>query len=122
MVEIIGSKDCGNSPKNQFVEKITVALETGDLEFLGEVLSDGAVWELADRSVMEGDSLRSHIQRCGKDVTLVKIDHVISHGKSGAANGHVQDKKGKILHFCHFIEFTSAKCVVIKRVSSYGKS
>lgn len=122
MVEIKGSKDCGNSPKNQFVEKIVVALETGDLGFLDEVLSESAVWELADRSVTEGDSLRAHIQSCGKGVALVKIDHVISHGKSGSANGYIQDKKGKVFHFCHFIEFTSAKCVKINRVCSYGKS
>ncbi|WP_158681687.1 nuclear transport factor 2 family protein [Microbulbifer pacificus] len=122
MVEIKGSKDCGNSPKNQFVEKIVIALETGDFGFLDEVLSESAVWELADRSVTEGDNLRAHIQSCGKYVTLVKIDHVISHGKSGSVNGYVQDKKGKVFHFCHFIEFTSAKCVKINRVCSYGKS
>ena len=122
MIEVIGSKDCGNSPKNQFVEKIAIALETGDWDFLGEVLSEGAVWELTDKRAAEGDSLRAHIQSSGKEVSLVKIDHVISHGKSGSANGYIQDEKGKVLHFCHIIEFKSAKCVKINRVCSYGKS
>ncbi|MFD1216045.1 nuclear transport factor 2-like protein [Microbulbifer celer] len=121
MIEIIRSKDCGNSPKNQFVEKVVVALESGDFEFLDGVLSEGAVWELANSSVTEGDGLRAHIQSCGEGVALVKVDHVISHGKSGSANGYIQDRKGKVLHFCHFIEFTSAKCVKINRVCSYGK-
>ena len=122
MVEIIGSKDCGNSPKNNFIEKIAVGLEIGDWEFLCEALSDEAVWELTDGSVVEGDSLRAHIKNCGKGVTFVKIEHVLSHGKSGSAAGHTHDKKGKALHFCHFIEFTTAKCVKIKRVRSYGKA
>ena len=122
MVDFIGSKDCGNSPKNQFVEKIAVGLEAGDLEFLCGVLSEEAVWELTDKSVVAGDSLRTYIQNHGKGVTLVKIDHVISHGKCGSANGYRQDKNGKVFHFCHFIEFTSAKCVKVNRVSSYRKT
>jgi len=31
MVEITGSRDCGNSPKNQFAQDVAIALETGQV-------------------------------------------------------------------------------------------
>ncbi|WP_193164865.1 nuclear transport factor 2-like protein [Microbulbifer hainanensis] len=122
MVEIFGSRDCGNSPKNKFIEKIGIALEVGDPEFFGEVLSEGVVWELDDGSVAEGEYISRRIKQIKNGITSINIDHVTSHGKVGSINGYVRDRKGKKTHFCHVIEFTSVKCSKINRVCSYGKS
>ena len=42
MTKIEESRDCGNSPKNSFVQTVAIALETG--EALPEAFSDAVVW------------------------------------------------------------------------------
>lgn len=44
MTKIIGSEDCGNSPKNTFVEKMTIALEQGDIDTFLANSSDDICW------------------------------------------------------------------------------
>ena len=122
MVEIIGSKDCGNSPKNKRVEEIAIALETGNLTFLKELLTEESTWELSDKGVAEGEDILNHVQSRRKNITSITIDHAISHGKVGTANGSGQNKKGQVTGFSHVIEFTSAKYTKIHRICSYQKS
>ncbi|QKX16251.1 nuclear transport factor 2 family protein [Microbulbifer sp. YPW1] len=122
MVKINGSKDCGNSPKNQLVEKVAIAIETGDLQFLDEYLEDGIIWELPDNSVAEAKDFAGHIKKRKNAIFSITITHVMSHGKIGSANGISTNKQGKQLHFCHVFEFASVKFSKIRRVSSYGKS
>lgn len=53
MVEITHSKDCGNSPKNQFAEQIAIAAELRDGEFLAGALAPEAEWERAFDAMMK---------------------------------------------------------------------
>lgn len=117
MTEVNRSTDCGNSPKNRMVEDIAVALETGDTNFLSTILDSGAVWNYSGRREASGEDILSELHRQDKQDVLT-IDHVMSHGKLGAVNGHA--KRGKTeQRFCHVIEFTSTKCNKIWRVESY---
>lgn len=117
MTKVNRSTDCGNSPKNKMVEDIAVALETGDNNFLSAILDSGAVWNYSDRRAASGEDILSELHGQDKQ-DVVTIDHVMSHGKLGAVNGHA--KRGKTeQRFCHVIEFTSTKCNKIWRVESY---
>lgn len=121
MVEITGSKDCGNSPKNTLVERVAVALETGDQAFLGEYLAEGAVWETSDGRMVEGDGIVGVASERAATVASVSIDHVISHGKIGSANGTCRDSRGRQAHFCHVVEFSNVKFTRIRRICSYRR-
>lgn len=117
MTNVNRSTACGNSPKNKMVEDIAVALETDDARFISAILDSGGVWNDADSGEVVWEDILSELRGQNKQ-DVVTIDHVMSHGKLGAANGHA--KRGKTgQRFCHVIEFTSAKCNKIRRVESY---
>ena len=118
MAQVKRSADCGNSPKNKMAEDIAVALEIRDVKFLATVLDSEAIWNYVGGSVVTVESILDHVSALNKPTSLM-IDHVISHGKVGAANGVA--KREKIpQRFCHVIEFTSVKCHKVYRIESYG--
>ncbi|WP_051687206.1 hypothetical protein [Microbulbifer sp. HZ11] len=121
MVKISGSKDCGNSPKNQLVEKVAIAIEVGDLSFLKEYLDDEIIWERSDNLLAEGQEVSDHIEQRKNKLSSVTITHVISHGKIGAVNGVSTNNQGEQIHFCHVIAFSSVKFTRISRLCSYGR-
>ena len=100
MVRITGSKDCGNSPKNAFVQEVAVALESGDRP--------------------EGMFARgTDLPRRDPPEEIV-IDHAIAHGKVGAASGVSRMPGGAERRFAYVVEFTSAKAAQVARVQAYG--
>jgi hypothetical protein len=64
---------------------------------------------------MEAGALMPEIPN---DLTTIEISHAISHGKIGAANGSITTRRSKHL-FAVFIEFTSIKATVARRVTLY---
>lgn len=118
MARLNRSADCGNSPKNRMVEDIGIALEMRDTEFLSSILDSGAVWSYSSSIKTAAEKILDTLSTQEKPAVLT-IDHVMSHGKVGAVNGHAEHGKGG-QRFCHIIEFTSAKCSRVKRIESYG--
>lgn len=115
MVEIKGSNDCGNSPKNKLVEDIAIALEIGNVapDLLGEgvVLDDGV-------HTSGRDAVCARLSTTAEPQS-VRIEHVTSHGKIGAASGKTVLADGHTRRFCHMLEFTSVKAVQIAVISTY---
>ncbi len=115
---IQGSKDCGNSPKNQFVQDVSVALECG--EALPEAFSEDVIWEQPATQPMSGKTaLLEHLGSRPKPASITVL-HAISHGKVGAANGEVTFADGQTRRFCHVFEFTNTKANCISVIKSYG--
>jgi ketosteroid isomerase-like protein len=52
--EIERSKDCGNSPKNQLVEDLAIALSTGDHRTVSRLVTDDAQWTIVGGSAFRG--------------------------------------------------------------------
>lgn len=118
MTKIQGSSDCGNSPKNKFAQDVAVALETG--EFLADGFSDDLVWFKNADPPLEGKAaVTSALEEKAKPTSIV-VDHAISHGKVGAANGEVTLANGHKRRFSHIIEFTSTKGNKVVAVKSYS--
>lgn len=88
-----------NSPRNAFVEDFVV-------DFL-------ASESLSDR--MEAGASLPEIPN---DLTEIEISHAISHGKIGACSGSITTSGAKE-PFAVFIEFTSTKGFLARRVSLY---
>lgn len=103
MVNLKGSRDIGNSPKNRLVQ--AVALETG--EFLRGVFADDMEWHHRTDTAISG------IDAIGQELTSlvpassIVVEHAISHGKVGAASGYATLADGELRRFCHIIEFTN---------------
>lgn len=54
MTEVTVSGDCGNSPKNVFVQELTIALAKGDTKFILKNVTDDVRWNVVGDKVMEG--------------------------------------------------------------------
>lgn len=122
MVQVSRSKDCGNSPKNQFSESIAIALELGDVDFISGVVEPDCLWEQPSGTLSTTEGIIKALNRLPEVPYQLDIDHVVTHGKSGAVNGSAMLEGGGCRRFCHVIEFSSTKCVKVKRLISYSDS
>jgi hypothetical protein len=121
MIKVKRSKDCDNSPKNRFAQEIAIALETGNAEFIEEVLVENASAVLRNGEELALEKYLDVVGAAAKPTKTV-IDRVITHGKAGAVDGVSHFKSGDRLRFCHVIHFANAKGNSVSRVSSYGDS
>lgn len=121
MTEVVRSGDCGNSPKNVFVETLAVALATGDRDVVAASIVDDAQWRVVGHEPVQGKggiaaALRADGKRKAKRLV---IDRAMTHGRAGAVNGTVEFSGGKICEFCDVYEFGSAKGNSVSRITSY---
>ena len=117
-MRISRSGDCGNSPKNQFVEDIAISLADRDASAFEENLTDDFRWIRAGEAVSRGkDAFLKYLEE-ERAAEAIKIFHVSSHGNIGAANGEIARASGDVA-FCHVVEFSSATGSTIKTITSY---
>lgn len=118
MAQVHGSKDCGNSPKNKFVQDVAVALECG--EAIPGAFSEIVIWEIASMQPISGkDTVFKEFAARPKASSIV-VQHAISHGKVRAACGEATFTNGDTRRFCHVFEFTNAKGNCVAVIRSYG--
>ena len=117
-MRISRSGDCGNSPKNQFVEDIAISLADRDASAFEENLTDDFRWIRAGEAVSRGrDAFLKYLEE-ERAADAIKIFHVSSHGKVGAVNGELSRASGDVA-FCHVVTFSSATGTMIKTITSY---
>ncbi len=120
MTDIIGSLDCGNSPKNTFVQGIAIELESGAGK--AEHFAENVVWTrpFPAEQIVGRAALIKAIATKNSPAKII-VEHAISHGKVGVANGEVTLPDGQSYRFCHVIAFTNAKANCVASVTSYGR-
>lgn len=119
MPKIIISEDCGNSPKNIFVQELTIALGSGDVSSVLNRVTDDIRWNILGERVIQGkDHLAEALEKANKVVEL-SVHHVATHGRAGAVNGARKFKNKNAQAFCHVYEFRDAKGTSIKEITSY---
>jgi hypothetical protein len=121
MIKVITSEDCGNSPKNIFVQAFSIALAKGDQKFIFSSAAEDVRWDIMGQGHIEGrDDLAAKMNQLAKEKPVeVFIHHVVTHGKAGAVNGTLKLKSGKTISFCHVYEFTNTKGEGIQQITSY---
>ena len=121
MTKVTASEDCGNSPKNIFLQNINIALAKGDTQFLLGSVTDDIGWNIVGQKVFQGkESFGKALEEMNKDrVAEITIQHVSSHGKAGAVNGTTVLENGKKLAFCHVFEFSNTKGSSVRQITSY---
>ncbi|WP_257558148.1 hypothetical protein [Sphingobium sp. CFD-2] len=118
MVEITDSSDCGNSPKNRFAQDVAVALETGNPPT--DMLSERVIWFRLHHDAVKGREAVLQAIREQPEVSSIVIEHAISHGRVGMANGLVIFTDGARKRFCHVLDFTNTKGNCVAAINSYG--
>jgi len=121
MIRIIVSEDCGNSPKNKFVEQLTIAFAKGDAKFILGNVTDDIHWNIVGHKLIQGkDDLAEALKRTKNDKAVeLMIHHVATHGKAGAADGTTKLKSGKTRAFCDVYEFSGTTGTRVKEITSY---
>ena len=119
MTRVVIDEDCGNSPKNLFVQEFTIALVKCDLKSILDRVTDDVRWIVPGEKVIQGkDRFTEALEQEGKAVEL-SIRHIATHGKTGAVDGMIKTGNGKTLAFCNVYEFSNAKGVSIKEIITY---
>lgn len=119
-MEIVRINDCGNSPKNQLVESLTIALLTGALQIQSDIVTEDAQWNIVGGKVLYGrEAILAEMETIhSSSILKLSVEHAISHGKAGAVNGEIQYETAKE-GFCFFFEFASIKGTSICQITSY---
>jgi len=120
MTHITISKDCGNSPKNIFLQKMTIASVREEVDFLGASVSVDIRWNTLDGPLVQGrEAFVQAFASRHENSEEMTILHVMTHGKAGAVDGRVRLNDGEAYAFCDVYEFTNAKGECIKEITSY---
>lgn len=121
MTKIISNPNCGNSPKMEFLKQFNTAFAKGNIEFITESVTDDIVWNIIGDKKIEGKiKFNQELEKMKSEkATELIIDHILSHGKEGAANGILKMPNRKKYAFSDFYKFKGAKGVKIKSITSY---
>lgn len=118
MPRIAGSGDCGNSPKNKFVQDAAIEIESGRI--VPAHFSENVIWERSTEPPVRGRQALIPALATRTKPVAITVDHAISHGKTGAASGEVTLPNGEKRRFSHVFEFTNAKAVCVAVIKSYA--
>jgi limonene-1,2-epoxide hydrolase len=121
MTKVIISEDCGNSPKNIFVQELTIAFAKGDLRFILDKVTDDVRWTIVGDSLIEGkEKIMEMLEQMKNDkAEELTIQHIATHGNAGAVDGKMKFKNGKTVAYCNVYEFSNAKGTSVKEITSY---
>lgn len=121
MTKIIMDEDCGNSPKNLFIQKLTIAFAKGNFKFITDSVTEDIRWDIVGRRLIQGKAEFAEALKQMKDdeISELVIEHISTHGKAGAVNGTRKSKSGKVFAFCDVYEFNKATGTSIKGITSY---
>ncbi len=119
-MEIVRSQDCGNSPKNQLVLNLTIALLTGEFQTPSDTVTEDVQWNIVGVKSLSGwKAILAEMETIRtRSILKLSIEHAITHGKAGAVNGEVQYEDGNE-GFCFVFEFASIKGTSIRHINSY---
>ena len=122
MAKVVVPDDCGNSPRKALIKDINVAFAENDAEFVLDHLTDDAVMEMVGDERIEGKtSIREALEQMADMETVeMVVEHVITHGKTAAANGTMKLAGGDQFGFCDVYVFDGhGKNAKIEKLTSY---
>ena len=119
-MEIVRSQDCGNSPKNQLVENLAIALLTNELKKRSDYVTEDVQWNRVGGKSLEGRKaiLKELEVMHNRSILKLTVVHAITHGKAGAVNGEVQ-YGSSTEGFCFVFEFANARGTAVRQITSY---
>lgn len=120
MIKVSSAVDCSNSPKNQLVHDLTIALASGDREFIEKVGTADILWNQVGRTQLAGlDALLQAAEKLFAGGQEIIVQGVISHGRARAANGVIFQQGDRQMNFCHMVTFRDAKGTQVKEIVTY---
>lgn len=121
MTRVIIAEVCGNSPRNIFLEKLTIAFAKVEAEWILENVTEDVRWNIIGEELVSGKAeAAARLERMAvEEVEELTVSHVATHGRAGAVDGMLKMKNGERLAFCHVCEFTRAGGTQVRGITSY---
>jgi len=122
MVKVIISEDCGNSPKNLFIQKFTIAYAERNRPFLLERVTENVQCEIIGEMRLEGKvEFAAALSRVSSDdVVELTIHHAITHGRAGMVDGQKKTQSGTVYAFADVYDFENLKAIRIRRLKVFS--
>ena len=119
-MKINKNKDCGNSPKNKFVQNLEIAISQSDASFLKESTTEDLEWIILGIDRFEGHPSIPLALKALKLISAEKlsINHVLSHGKTGASQSERLAGNGLSQNISNFFQFRSAKGDKVSKITT----
>ncbi len=110
--------------KENFIQELNQAFAKGDIPFILDCMAEDIEWEMIGGNTSRGKAQIEKEMTSMKDFEMLemKVDKVITHGKSASANGHFRMKENgeeKAYGFCDIYEFNGFKEAKISKMISY---
>ncbi len=120
MITVKKTKDCGNSPKNNLVANLFVALVTQNKNLLKSYIKPNFTCINSSEQSLE-ESLENQTFYNFKPIKkgTLHVLNITSHGKFAAANGKIQFSPKKFAYVSAFFEFNSASAKALSQVHLY---
>ncbi|MCI5106399.1 MAG: hypothetical protein MRY76_06785 [Pseudomonadales bacterium] len=117
-MKTIKSRDCGNSPKNSFVQDLEIAIAESDFGFLAKSVSEELQWEICGIGTFNGSS---SIPEALDALNLMQADQLsiefaLSHGKTAASQSLRTRGLSDSQYVSNFFKFSSAKAIQVSRI------
>lgn len=121
MIKITVDADCGNAPKKEFLKELNIAFAKGNSNFLAECVTDHIIWNIVGDKKIEGkEKFIEELEKMkSKKASELILDRILTHGKEGAVSGIIRMQNGENYAFSDFYEFSGAKGVKVKSITSY---
>lgn len=121
MTKITSNLNCGNSPKMRFLRDFNIAFAKGDVKFLTDNVTQEIVWnKIGIKKICGKDQFQRDLHHMhAESVAELVLENIISHGKTGAANGIIKMQSGKHFAFSDIYEFNGARGEKLKSITSH---
>ena len=119
--KVTGDLSCNNAPKRAFIRDFLIATGTLEKSELEKLVVESFTWNIPNHPTLEGlAKFHKELSNHNREIEVMNIHTIITHGKDGAAHGTVTYKDGSVIHFADFYEFEShKKDAKIKTCTSY---
>ena len=119
MTEIIGSADCGNSPKNRFVQDIVIALEAGAGQ--GDQFDENVVWTRSlDEQITGRDALIAALSSKQCPIRVIVEHGQWKFGRWPAVSAEIIPIKIQRAHIANTLDHAAID-IGNGRASAYGR-
>lgn len=110
--------------KEKFIRELNDAFAKGDVPYILNCMADDIIWEMIGGNTSRGKAEIEKEMAAMKNIEMLemKVDKIITHGKSAASNGTFRLKKNgkeKAYGFCDLYEFNGFKNAKVKKMTSY---
>ncbi|HMN15634.1 MAG TPA: nuclear transport factor 2 family protein [Bellilinea sp.] len=122
MTDVIKHADCGNSPKNEFIQDFEAAFGQLDVDKLIDWVTDDIEWVGVGQAEVQGvTAFEDMLLTMSADhIEKYEIEGAISHGLHGCAWGKMTESDGAIYEFCDLFTFENLKAQRIRAIRSFS--